>query len=95
MYWRPSPSMVPHSAVGGCTQGRESRDLPLPNGPAKVSVACTIIGAMAFGSTWRTRMTLGRWPRARAASTNTYSRMERTEPRTRRMNDGMALTQRQ
>src|SRR3989454_11460493 len=51
---------------------------------AMPSVVVTMMGARQFGRTWRKRIQGSRTPRARQASTYSFSLMDSTLPRTRR-----------
>src|SRR2546428_7423421 len=56
---------------------------------AMPSVVVTMMGARQFGRTWRKRIQGSRTPRARQASTYSFSLMDSTLPRTRRAEVGV------
>ena len=59
---------------------------------ASSSVATTMIGVRAFGSTWRRSRRIDRLPRARAPLTNSRSRIDSTSARTMRANCTQRVT---
>ncbi len=92
MNCRPSPSIVPHSAVGDWT--------PRPRNPSPaasrmltpmLSVACTSTGVSELRNTCRTMIRRSLAPSPRAASTKGSSRRLSTDERTSRTITGMTL----
>jgi hypothetical protein len=54
-----------------------------------MEVASTVSGAMQFGRMWRAMVKISELPITREASTNSFSRSDRTVPRTTRATDGV------
>ena len=70
MYLRPVLSMVPQEGSGGwAPRPRKERAASTTMALAKLMVACTMMGAAAFGSTCSTSTRQGGLPKAVAAST--------------------------
>src|SRR5438067_6577655 len=77
--------MRPHDVVGGWTPNpRNDRVDSVMMAAAMARVAFTRMGPMVFGSTWRTMIRACEAPEARAASTYSFSLIERTWLRTTR-----------
>src|SRR5712691_4731074 len=72
-------SMLPHEVAGGCTPNpRNERLDSVMIAAATASVALTMIGPMMFGRMWRPMMRKLDAPEARAAPTNSFSRIDST-----------------
>ncbi len=87
---RPSPSIEPRSACGGCAP-RPRKLRPAVSRiiqPSVVVMVMTMVGA-TFGMTSRKRMVAGRAPESRAASTNSRRAKPSVTPRMLRAKNGM------
>src|SRR3954467_4302331 len=77
--------MRPHDVVGGCTPNPRNDSVDsVMIAAAMASVAFTRMGPMVLGMRWREMMRLLEAPDARAASTYSFSLMERIWLRTTR-----------
>src|SRR4051812_36679486 len=82
---RASDSIRPHEVVGGWTpKPRNDSVDSVTTAAAMARVAFTRIGPMVLGRMWRTTMRPLDAPDARAASTNSFSLIDSTWPRTTR-----------
>src|SRR5581483_2915193 len=80
-----SASMRPHEVVGGCTPNPRNDSVDsVMMAAAMASVAFTRMGPMVFGIRWRVMMRLCEAPDARAASTYSFSLIDRIWLRTTR-----------
>ena len=84
-YWRPAPSIAPNSGDGGWAPSpRKLRLAPMSMFWAQKMAACTVRVGTQAGRMWRVRMPSSGRPIARAASTNSRPRTDRTTERTSR-----------
>ena len=90
-----SDSMDPSETAGGLTpRPRYDRDDSSRMAAATTRVVLTTIGPMMLGRMWRNMIRALVAPEARAASTNSFSLMDRNRPRTTRAIDCQNSTDR-